>query len=320
MSIQRAGAGLAGIALMTGSAASASSARRRPRWPSRCSGRSGWSPCASGWPASCCSSPSGPGSARSPAAVAAGAGPRAGLRDHEPVPVHGDPPDRAWPGGDPGVPRPAGGGAARVPAGDRPGVRAGRRRPPSSCWRGRSRPRTTSASGWPCWPPPAGPGYILVQPGLGDAVPAPRDGRRGQPVGAAVRPGRHLGLCTTTDRRPRSGAAAAAGLLCSAVPMVADLQALRRVPARFFGVFMSVNPVFAALVGLVVLRQSLARRLARHRRHRGRQHRQRRRPGQVQSGSVRGRPKTGSGRSSRPASSSPRRAGMTAVSRPVLTS
>jgi len=54
------------------------------------------------------------------------------------------------------------------------------------------------------------------------------------------------------------GRAAMAGLLCSAVPMVADLLALRRVPARFFGVFMSVNPVFAALTGLVVLGQSLA--------------------------------------------------------------
>ena len=53
------------------------------------------------------------------------------------------------------------------------------------------------------------------------------------------------------------GRAATAGLLCSAVPMVADLQALRRVPAKFFGVFMSVNPVFAALTGLVVLGQSL---------------------------------------------------------------
>ncbi len=52
------------------------------------------------------------------------------------------------------------------------------------------------------------------------------------------------------------GRAATAGLLCSAVPMVADMLALRRVPARFFGVFMSVNPVFAALTGLVVLGQS----------------------------------------------------------------
>jgi inner membrane transporter RhtA len=54
------------------------------------------------------------------------------------------------------------------------------------------------------------------------------------------------------------GRAATAGVLCSAVPMIADLQALRRVPARFFGVFMSVNPVFAALTGLIVLGQSLA--------------------------------------------------------------
>jgi inner membrane transporter RhtA len=53
------------------------------------------------------------------------------------------------------------------------------------------------------------------------------------------------------------GRAAVAGVLCSAVPMVADLRALRLVPAGFFGVFMSVNPVFAALTGLVVLGQRL---------------------------------------------------------------
>jgi inner membrane transporter RhtA len=35
------------------------------------------------------------------------------------------------------------------------------------------------------------------------------------------------------------------------------MQALRRVPARFYAVFMSVNPVFAALTGLVVLGQAL---------------------------------------------------------------
>ena len=53
------------------------------------------------------------------------------------------------------------------------------------------------------------------------------------------------------------GRAAAAGVLCSAVPMVADVLALRRVAASFFGVFMSINPVFAALTGLIVLGQSL---------------------------------------------------------------
>lgn len=52
--------------------------------------------------------------------------------------------------------------------------------------------------------------------------------------------------------------AVTAGVLASAVPMVVDLFALRRVPARFFGLFMSVHPVLAALVGLVVLGERLA--------------------------------------------------------------
>jgi inner membrane transporter RhtA len=54
------------------------------------------------------------------------------------------------------------------------------------------------------------------------------------------------------------GYAVLAGVLSSVVPYAADLTALRYVPARAFGVFMSVHPVLAALVGLVVLRQSLA--------------------------------------------------------------
>jgi inner membrane transporter RhtA len=51
--------------------------------------------------------------------------------------------------------------------------------------------------------------------------------------------------------------AVAAGLLCSVVPMLTDAQALRRVPARFYGVFMSINPVLAAVIGLIALHQSL---------------------------------------------------------------
>jgi len=54
------------------------------------------------------------------------------------------------------------------------------------------------------------------------------------------------------------GEALAAGVLSSAVPFLIDLVALRRVPTQFFGLFMSVNPVLAALVGLVVLGQRLA--------------------------------------------------------------
>jgi inner membrane transporter RhtA len=51
---------------------------------------------------------------------------------------------------------------------------------------------------------------------------------------------------------------AAAGVLASAVPYAADLVALRYVPARTFGVFMSVHPVMAALAGTVLLEQVLA--------------------------------------------------------------
>lgn len=51
--------------------------------------------------------------------------------------------------------------------------------------------------------------------------------------------------------------ALAAGLLASAVPYATDLVSLRRVSSRTFGVFMSINPVIAALVGMVLLHQFL---------------------------------------------------------------
>lgn len=51
--------------------------------------------------------------------------------------------------------------------------------------------------------------------------------------------------------------AAAAGVLCSVVPYASDAIALRHVPAGFFGVFMSINPILAALSGTLVLGQLL---------------------------------------------------------------
>jgi inner membrane transporter RhtA len=54
------------------------------------------------------------------------------------------------------------------------------------------------------------------------------------------------------------GAGAAIGLLSSVIPYWLELEALRRVPARVFGVWMSLQPAVAALIGLVMLGQRLS--------------------------------------------------------------
>lgn len=51
--------------------------------------------------------------------------------------------------------------------------------------------------------------------------------------------------------------AVGAGVFSSVIPYAVDLIALRRVPPRFFGVVMSVHPVFAALAGLILLGEAL---------------------------------------------------------------
>lgn len=50
---------------------------------------------------------------------------------------------------------------------------------------------------------------------------------------------------------------AVVGLLSSIIPYSLELKALRRVPARVFGIWMSAEPVAAALAGLVILGQAL---------------------------------------------------------------
>jgi inner membrane transporter RhtA len=104
-----------------------------------------------------------------------------------------------------------------------------------------------------CWA-----GYILVNRVVGVRLP----GSQGPAAAASLSallyvPVGIWALASHPVTAAALGRAATAGLLCSAVPMVADMLVLRRVPARFFGVFMSVNPVFAALTGLVVLGQTL---------------------------------------------------------------
>ncbi|MFF9780738.1 EamA family transporter [Streptomyces nigrescens] len=104
-----------------------------------------------------------------------------------------------------------------------------------------------------CWA-----SYILLNRLVGARLP----GAEGSAAAAGVSALLYLpvGITVLAHHPPSASAlgyAATAGILSSAVPFLADLLALRRVPARFFGIFMSVNPVLAALVGLVVLDQTL---------------------------------------------------------------
>jgi inner membrane transporter RhtA len=55
-------------------------------------------------------------------------------------------------------------------------------------------------------------------------------------------------------------AGAAVALASSVIPYSLELEALRRLPARVFGVLMSLEPAVAALAGLVVLGQDLGAR------------------------------------------------------------
>jgi inner membrane transporter RhtA len=52
----------------------------------------------------------------------------------------------------------------------------------------------------------------------------------------------------------------AIGLLSSVIPYRLELEALRRVPAGLFGIWMSLEPSVAALIGVVLLRQTLVAR------------------------------------------------------------
>ncbi|MFJ4788583.1 EamA family transporter [Streptomyces sp. NPDC088794] len=104
-----------------------------------------------------------------------------------------------------------------------------------------------------CWA-----SYILLNRTVGRRLP----GAQGSAAAAAVSALMFLpvGVVVVLREPPTVGAvgcAVAAGVLSSAVPYLADLVTLRQVPAQAFGLFMSVNPVLAAVVGLVGLGQRL---------------------------------------------------------------
>jgi inner membrane transporter RhtA len=104
-----------------------------------------------------------------------------------------------------------------------------------------------------CWA-----SYILLNRTVGRRIP----GAQGSAAAASVSALMFLpvGIVLVLRQPPTAGAvgyAVAAGVLSSAVPYLADLFTLRRVPAQAFGLFMSVNPVLAALAGWIILGQSL---------------------------------------------------------------
>ncbi|WP_079024259.1 EamA family transporter [Streptomyces scabiei] len=104
-----------------------------------------------------------------------------------------------------------------------------------------------------CWA-----SYILLNRTVGRRIP----GAQGSAAAAGLSALAFLpvGVLVVVRQPPTAGAvgyAIAAGVLASAVPYLADVFTLRRVPAQVFGLFMSVNPVLAALAGWIMLGQGL---------------------------------------------------------------
>jgi inner membrane transporter RhtA len=71
------------------------------------------------------------------------------------------------------------------------------------------------------------------------------------PIGAA-----HAGATLLSPTALRYGAAIA--LLSTALPYTLEMFALTRLPARTFGILMSIEPVFGAIIGWVMLHEQLA--------------------------------------------------------------
>lgn len=78
-------------------------------------------------------------------------------------------------------------------------------------------------------------------------------------IGAvAVTPVAVASAGTTLFRPSVLAAGLGIGLLSSVIPYRVEMEALRRLPARLFGICMSLEPAVAALVGVVLLRQALS--------------------------------------------------------------
>lgn len=111
-----------------------------------------------------------------------------------------------------------------------------------------------AAAAGACWA-----GYILASARVGRLVPGTGGLAVSLLVGAVlVAPFGVGGALGVVERPGLLLAVLAVALLSSVVPYGADLAALRRLPTRVYAVLMSLQPLAAALAGLVVLGQLLA--------------------------------------------------------------
>jgi inner membrane transporter RhtA len=103
--------------------------------------------------------------------------------------------------------------------------------------------------------------YIVLSAKVGRAFPGGRGLALAMAVGAvALVP---AGVASGAGRLADAGvlaAAAGVAVLSSALPYSLELEALRRLPQRAFGILMSLEPAMAALAGLVVLGEGLRAR------------------------------------------------------------
>lgn len=100
--------------------------------------------------------------------------------------------------------------------------------------------------------------YILLNRTLGQRLP----GLHGTAVASLVTAAAWTPIAVVwfVSHTPTAAAIAlalACGLMSSIAPYVTDLLSLRRVPTQMFGTFTSINPVWAALAGWLLLHQTL---------------------------------------------------------------
>lgn len=104
-----------------------------------------------------------------------------------------------------------------------------------------------------CWA-----AYILLNRTVGRQLPGAQGTATATGLAAII--SLPIGLVILANSPPTSYAlihALAAGVLASTIPYVLDLAVLRKVPPHLYGVLVSVNPVFAALIGVIALNENL---------------------------------------------------------------